>query len=372
MNWSMDDSDTVNTAQKAEDELAAELERYFTKPRQSCKEISPEILRLYQNEKKRTQHHRLHILKDMLKRAEISKVNEKMQNLIEFDKSDSIVPHGEVSKRLYNQLCQTRPFDLYGRRIYKTKLSAQEEAEAKLAAKQLGLELSKLDEKEAVKIPNIFEDITGDIKPPAITTAPYKIGYEEVYNPPVGFSSNHAQPMKSYGHEKFFAYDGDWEKGKMCGTGVYQYIDGYTYKGSFRDNCQQGEGIAAYANGSSYEGEWHKGKFGGKGVMKCRASSSYEGYFFDGRRNGYGKLKYASGLTYEGDFVDGKPHGRGTITSVLTGYSFEGTFNRGSIEGSGVLTTPPPECKRFVQYWREAGEDNKTLPSVVRYVYSRC
>lgn len=379
---------------RADDELERDEFAFFKLPRKSCKEIAPELLRLQTLKKKAIQQHRLRTLKRMLQRAQIDGAVEHMQRIIEFDKSDSIVPHGEVSKRMYNQICQRRPFDLYGQRIY-TKMTRQEEHELKLKAKALGVEYEGKEpdyEQLNVKVPNIFEDITADIRLPVITTDKYKIGFVENYNPPgvsiltltlhtiilfssqnakmfyaVGFASNPAQQYKSYGHEVYFAYDGLWERGKMHGPGLYQYADGGNFEGYYENNRQHGRGVAKYKTiDAEYNGPWEHGWFcGEKAKQRFRDSSSYEGEFRNGRRQGVGKLKFASGLLYEGEFLNGVPHGRGVMKSKLTGYSYEGSFELGSIEGSGVLILPPPECTRVVQYFPHTKRP-KTLPEIVR------
>ena len=304
----------------------------------------------------------------MLQRVHAQNIEVKMQNLIEVDKSDSIIPHGEVSKRIYDDILRRRNFDLYGNLQKETKLTETEDAALKKAARHLGIEISARDTviSTAAPLPSLFENIGGDIKAPQITTALHRIGHEVVYHPPVGFASNPTQPLRSYGHEKFFAYDGDWEKGKMSGLGTYQYLDGFTYKGAFKNNRPNGRGRAKHSTGSEYDGEWDRGKFGGQGTMRLRGGSVYTGHFKNGRREGTGKLEYPSGLVYEGEFHDGKPHGRGKVTSKLTGYSYEGEFKNGSIQGSGALETPAPKSERIVEFWRETEEVNKTLPSLAR------
>ena len=354
---------------KDDERLSEELALYFSRPRFSCKEISPELLRVNEIPNKREQKQKLHILRKMLARSRASDIDDKMMRLIEFDKSESIIPHGKVSKRIYDTIRNLRKFDLYGKQQEKAISNQQEEATLKMTAKQFGTAVS--EDIEALKPLNIFDGITSDLKVPSITTALHRIGHEVVYHPPVGFASNPTQPLRSYGHEKFFAYDGDWEKGKMSGLGTYQYLDGFTYKGAFKNNRPNGRGRAKHSTGSEYDGEWDRGKFGGQGTMRLRGGSVYTGHFKNGRREGTGKLEYPSGLVYEGEFHDGKPHGRGKVTSKLTGYSYEGEFKNGSIQGSGALETPAPKSERIVEFWRETEEVNKTLPSLTRYCFLR-
>ena len=58
----------------------------------------------------------------------------------------------------------------------------------------------------------------------------------------------------------------------------------------------------------------------------------------------------------------------GIMKSDHTGYAYEGYFVEGSIQGNGVLITPPPENKRITQNWpvRQKNENEITLPLLVR------
>jgi hypothetical protein len=346
-----------------------EIKKYFEIPRHSCFEMIPRLTRL-KSDLKRMERQRVYkIFYRQLQRARIPDASGAMRHVIDLDKSDDIVPHGAVSKKIYDDLCGGRDFDLYGRVLHRNRLTETEERAMHELAARLGLEYETKAPpiEEYVKVPDIFDNVTGDIKVPVISTHIDKIGQEEKYHPPVGFSKNPEQPLKSYGREIFFAYDGEWSKGKMEGRGYYKYLDGGHYKGYFKTNRPHGEGIAVYPNKCSYEGGWKDGKYSGVGTQKNETASTYTGEMNFGRREGTGKLVFASGLEYEGEFLDGKPHGRGIMKSALTKYSYEGTFQMGNIEGSGVLVLP--DGQRIVQYWPAPpkGVTGVLLPTVVKY-----
>ena len=68
----------------------------------------------------------------------------------------------------------------------------------------------------------------------------------ESFYAPVGFANNPAGVIKSEGNEKYYSYDGSWEKGQMHGYGHYLYEDGGRYIGEFVRNWPEGEGKKGY------------------------------------------------------------------------------------------------------------------------------
>jgi hypothetical protein len=305
---------------------------YFYLPRKNCEQIVPELVRLNES-RKHEQHKRLKILMKTLRRAnsvdERYKIDNFLKHAVNLDLSDRIIPHGNVSKRLYEEICKRRNFDLYGRRMPPMMVDHVEDEKLKSLAEKLGIEYSNPIITDEVKVPNIFGQLTSDLKTHTIKDiAP--IAHEDIYHPPVGFAKNPEQPSRSYGNEIYYTYDGEWWKGKMHGNGVYKFSDGGTYDGQFLMNRQHGYGRSVYSNGSEYVGDWESGRYGGGvGVMKCRGGSEYKGEFRMGRREGQGRLEFPSGLVYEGEFFDGKPHGRGKMTSTMNGYAYEGSFFKG-------------------------------------------
>jgi len=341
-----------------EDEVQQEL--YFQLPRKTGIQIAPHVERVKEM-RKTDQHVSLRLLRKIMKRACVPKLNSVVTTLLDMDKSESIVPHGEVSKKIYNDVQHSREFNLYGTNIpTKEHIPYDERRERELANKavELGIEFVSMHDHESKDsfgntldrngVPDIFSDNIADLKRPVISTATWAVGYEDMKDAPIGTAKDPGPIYKSEGNEKYFAYDGEWSRGKMKGDGKYQYADGETYVGKFDNNWPHGEGVAQYSNGGKYDGEWSKGKYHttrdvvkkddldpslmgtfreGSEMYTC-IGSHYKGDFAYGRRDGHGVLTLASGLKYEGGFMDGKPHGRGVIKSEMSGYSFEGQFVR--------------------------------------------
>jgi hypothetical protein len=345
---------------------------FFELPRKSCEQIAPEILRLKLNPSQKEQTRRLNIIKKILKKNKVKNVTQQMQHIIEFDKSDAIIPHGETSKHIYQELLKLRDFDLYGAKMPKAMLSEKRIEELQIQAQQLGIEYTQINyaEPEAY-VPNIFENITDDLKAPPLRTEAWNLDKAEYLSAPMGFSRNPTQPFASWGNEIFFSYDGQWKDGKMHGHGKYLYDDKvyYGYQGQYEHNKPNGEGKATYTSGGTYEGNWEDSKYSGKGRTTAPACGTFEGAvfegeFYNGKRHGIGKLELDCGLTYEGEWVNGEPHGRGVMISKSTGYAYDGDWERGSIRGSGAIILP--DGKRVVRTW-SAALGNFSLPGAVHH-----
>lgn len=345
---------------------------FFELPRKSCEQIVPEILRLKLNPSQKEQTRRLNAIKRILKKNKIKNVAQQMQHIIEFDKSEAIIPHGETSKRIYQDILKLRDFDLYGAKMAKAMLSEKRMEELQIQAQQLGIEYTQINyaEPEAY-VPNIFENITDDLKAPPLRTEVWNLDKADYQPAPMGFSKNPTQPVASWGNEVFFSYDGQWKDGKMHGHGKYLYDDKvyYGYVGEYKNNKMNGEGKATYSSGATYEGLWENSKYSGKGRSTAPAcgvfnGAIFEGEFYSGKRHGHGKLELDCGLTYEGDWVNGEPHGRGIMKSKSTGYAYDGDWENGCIRGSGAIILP--DGKRVVRSW-PASLGNFSLPGAVHH-----
>lgn len=346
--------------QPSDDEL------YFLRPRTNCAEIAPEFLRLYLAKKETDKEERIIRLQSILKRARIKNLKEKIDRVVDLDKSERIIYHGEVSKRLYKNIIQRRDFDLYGRPIaIKTELL--DEKQKKILAAAMGEvyhRAENIEQVEEVKVPPIFESKETKVLP--LTTPGYTVGKKFTGFAPVGFANNPDELLHSLGNEGYYSYNGTWKDGMMDGEGEYLYSDGKSYRGGYKENRPSGIGRSEYPGESSYHGYWEKGYFHGKGKLSCPDGSSYEGDWLTGVRQGNGKMSLPCGLEYEGEWLNGMPHGRGVMTSKVTGYAYDGTFYRGSICGGGTLTTPPPDSKKLIRFFPYT-KDGMSLPKAVSF-----
>lgn len=267
---------------KNEQELEEERNLYFELPRKNCAQISPAIKKLTLNPNKSEVHRRWYVLKKILKRARVKGADKKvLQYLNDLDRSDQIIPHGEVSKKLYMDIFHSRSFNLYGTPVHFAQHPPRKHLELKFLASQLGIEFSeKIDPSYlAVVVEPTEEELIARRKAqiPKITTEKWKIGHSEVYKPPVGFAANPKEPYNSLGNEIYFSYDGLWKAGKMHGRGVFMFEDGLTYEGDMSDNRPHGNGKATYVDGRVYEGDWHNGIFQGRGKYTTEDGLEYVG-----------------------------------------------------------------------------------------------
>lgn len=70
----------------------------------------------------------------------------------------------------------------------------------------------------------------------------------------------------------------------MHGYGVYTWLDGRRYEGSYNTNKKHGRGTYTYSDGSKYSGEWVKGLQHGVGAI-IDPDSTFErkGVWFEGK-----------------------------------------------------------------------------------------
>jgi hypothetical protein len=351
---------------KTDEELERDEELFYELPRKDCEQICPAMLRM-KYESKKEQGRRLHHLRRIIKRAEYKDVHKHIQHIIDFDRSESIIPHGVVSNKLYTNIWDSRAFNLYGKQIEKRAFSEKDMRSLKEISGDLGIEFkqSAKEAADAVHVPDIFENITDTLTIPPLRTEKHTIGFADINNAPVGLASGpKVLPIRSEGNENFFSYDGQWTKGKMHGHGKYLYDDGYTTVGDFLYNWPDGEARSEYPKGDVYTGGWKRGRFSGRGKMQGASGAVYEGGWHMGRRHGHGRIDYPCGLYYEGDWKDGNPHGIGKMGSESSKFHFEGDFEKGSIKGTGTLITPQGE--RIARLWTSTTGEGLSLPACVR------
>jgi len=311
---------------KTAEQMEEERMLIFELPRKTCAQIIPELVRM-----KDINHHdhvhRMHILKKLMKIARIKGIDTKMGHLENLDAAERVIPHGEVSKRMYNEIFKARDFDLYGNMWPPVTHPPRKHLELAVLASKMGIEFTQ-------KAEQVYQEFNSDDessdeedrRKEKLRTEKWKIGYVPHHNPPVGLADNPAPAYNSMGNEYFYSYDGEWKNGRMHGNGKYLFRDGMTYEGRFEEGKLEGEGTAFYPGGQKYVGNWRRSRYEGRGETYMLGGSKYVGEFEFGRRHGKGTLTFPSGLNYVGQFLDGQPHGRGVMTSALSGWSYDGSF----------------------------------------------
>lgn len=356
---------------KNEKEMEEERRLIFELPRKNCEQIAPAVKRMELSGSS-TKRSWL-VLRRILRRARYKQLDEKViPFLTDVDRSDHVVPNGEVSRQLYEDLFHNREFDLYANLRKETRHPPRKFQELQLLAEQMGITYTqRMDERfEGTKVD--LDELAEEERQrrlraqPKLFTEPWRIGKEEVSYGPVGLANNPSQPSNSLGNDPYYSYNGDWKSGQMHGRGKYLFEDGKAYEGEWMANRPHGDGKEEYLGNLAYEGGYSRGDYQGNGRAYCTDGKGvdYEGEFFAGYRHGHGQLTYPSGMTYIGDFLRGLPHGKGKMASKQTGWSYEGTFENGFILGSGVLISPQGE--RIVYYWADASKP-KSLPSLVKH-----
>ena len=137
-------------------------------------------------------------------------------------------------------------------------------------------------------------------------------------------------------------YNGNWEKDKMNGQGVYKYKDGRFYKGEWKDGVRSGEGYFIKPGEKTYTGQWENDKPSGEGVLiHLKDGSEYKGEFKNGVPNGEGVLLFSSGNKYNGQWKNGIQHGHGVLTYSENDPKkrdyYDGEWKEGIRKGYGTL-----------------------------------
>lgn len=351
--------------------------------RNNCIEIAPYLQRLQEEENIQTQKEWEHRIRKLLVTYRVENVEKHIQCMLvtNVDASDTVMSHGEVSKRMYKQFCDTFRFNLYGQQIMQ-KTNVVTKSERRILNILAGdASLNSISQGESGSVHNMI-------------ASQESIGYKDRINAPVGLYQTKQLVSKSLQNEAQYSYRGEWVDGRLAGRGEYFYKDGETYKGEFSSNAPNGQGTATYACGASYTGAWKDSLFEGAGRLSCcEGDIVYTGGFSIGRREGSGELVLPCGLTYTGEYLNGRAHGRGVMASALTGFSYDGSFDRlannattslpspsftshyvphltspalarGSIAGSGTLVCP--DGRRLVLHTEGREGEALTLPALVR------
>mmetsp|Transcript_13164 Transcript_13164/g.11244 ORF Transcript_13164/g.11244 Transcript_13164/m.11244 type:complete len:136 (-) Transcript_13164:75-482(-) len=110
-----------------------------------------------------------------------------------------------------------------------------------------------------------------------------------------------------YGPKEQIIYKGEFNLGKIEGTGTYYYDSGQRYEGMMKDGLKHGIGILFNPDGSKYcEGNFKNGNIEGKVQLNYQDGSRYEGDVKNGIREGYGILYKKNGTTKKGIWKNDK------------------------------------------------------------------
>jgi len=80
-----------------------------------------------------------------MRRARVPQVEKQVQHITEFDQAEKVIPHGQVSKRLYEEMFRRREFDCYGRMMgYQKTQPYRKHMELSYHAAKLGVEYTQI------------------------------------------------------------------------------------------------------------------------------------------------------------------------------------------------------------------------------------
>jgi len=100
---------------KTDDQVETLMLMERRRRRFACHDIIPHVARLVQDTTEKQKNKTMDAYRIMLKKAKTHNVTQKMKHLSDFDRSEAIIPHGQTSKKLFQEIFYRRPYDLYGR-----------------------------------------------------------------------------------------------------------------------------------------------------------------------------------------------------------------------------------------------------------------
>ncbi|KAL9245227.1 hypothetical protein vseg_018903 [Gypsophila vaccaria] len=130
-------------------------------------------------------------------------------------------------------------------------------------------------------------------------------------------------------------YEGDWVDGKYDGYGLEIWARGSRYRGQYRQGLRHGFGVYRFYTGDVYAGEWCNGQSHGCGIHTCEDGSRYVGEFKSGVKHRLGHYHFRNGDTYAGEYFADKMHGFG-VYKFGNGHRYEGAWHEGRRQGLGM------------------------------------
>lgn len=120
---------------------------------------------------------------------------------------------------------------------------------------------------------------------------------------------------------------------------VFPFVNGSSYKGSWKDNKKDGFGVEICSDGTKYEGEWRNDRRHGRGTLwvksKKKYIKQYAGNWVDGKMEGQGVYSYEDGTIYKGMWVRNKRQNFGRLESP-NGDVFTGEWVSDVRQGQGT------------------------------------
>jgi hypothetical protein len=120
---------------------------------------------------------------------------------------------------------------------------------------------------------------------------------------------------------------------------VFPFVNGSSYKGSWKDNKKDGFGVEICSDGTKYEGEWRNDRRHGRGTLwvksKKKYIKQYAGNWVDGKMEGQGVYSYEDGTIYKGMWMRNKRHNFGRLESP-NGDVFTGEWVNDVRQGQGT------------------------------------
>ena len=105
-----------------------------------------------------------------------------------------------------------------------------------------------------------------------------------------------------------------------------------TYFGAVANGRANGKGMGYYTTGNVYVGEWKDNlKHGENGVFRWISGERYEGSYVQDKRSGQGSYYWANGEKYEGEWENDQRSGIGTLYDKDNNIKLKGMWKNGDL-----------------------------------------
>ena len=165
------------------------------------------------------------------------------------------------------------------------------------------------------------------------------------------------------------SFEGQYEKNKPKGYGIYKTTHGYSIEGNWIKNHINDIGIEKWKDGSFYQGEYKNNKKNGIGYYKWKDGTIYEGEFLNDQMNGFGIITYINNNKYEGQFLNGLMNGYGEFT-WNNKMKFIGNYVNEIKEGFGIYVWDIISFEVYLGFWKNGkmnGLGVKIKGDIVKY-----
>ena len=106
---------------------------------------------------------------------------------------------------------------------------------------------------------------------------------------------------------EYGTYDGALIGDLFTGDGIFRFLSGEVYVGTWQDSHMSGNGVLSFPGVGEYSGEMSESVRSGRGIFTWDSGESYDGLWENDQMSGSGTYYFSDGSTLIGTFQNNKP-----------------------------------------------------------------